>query len=122
MHLTARATNCARVIFASSASAKKLSSPATPIAVSLSNARVADVLIAEQQGEYDEKRKLAVGTGDRSERIRTYNFPQSRVTDHRINYSSSRLSDILNGELDDIIDQLLLFEQQEKMEEYQGEV
>ena len=85
-------------------------------------ARVADVLIAEQQGEYDEKRKLAVGTGDRSERIRTYNFPQSRVTDHRINYSSSRLSDILNGELDDIIDQLLLFEQQEKMEEYQGEV
>lgn len=85
-------------------------------------ARVADKLLSEQQSKYDEKRKLAVGTGDRSERIRTYNFPQSRVTDHRINYSSSRLSDILDGDLDEIIDKLLLFEQQEKMEQYQEEL
>ncbi|MDO5457531.1 MAG: peptide chain release factor 1 [Atopococcus tabaci] len=85
----------------------------------LLRARVADHYQSEAQAEYDATRKTAVGTGDRSERIRTYNYPQSRMTDHRINYTSSRLESIMNGELDEIIDQLILVEQQEKMEQFQ---
>lgn len=85
----------------------------------LLRARVADHYQSAAQAEYDANRKTAVGTGDRSERIRTYNYPQSRVTDHRINYTSSRLESIMNGELGEIIDQLILVEQQEKMEQFQ---
>lgn len=84
-------------------------------------ARVYDQIQSEAQAEYDAERKLAVGTGDRSERIRTYNYPQSRVTDHRINYTTNRLEQVMNGELDDIIDQLLLFEQTEKLESFQND-
>jgi peptide chain release factor 1 len=60
-----------------------------------------------QQSEQAEQRKLQVGTGDRSERIRTYNFPQGRVTDHRINLTLYKLDEILGGELDHVIDPLL---------------
>lgn len=85
-------------------------------------ARVADKYEQEAQDEYDANRKTAVGTGDRSERIRTYNYPQSRVTDHRINYTSSRLESIMEGELDEIIEELILEEQQEKMDQFQNEI
>lgn len=78
--------------------------------------RVYDYYASREQSEYDEQRKSAVGTGDRSERIRTYNFPQNRVTDHRINLTLNKLDRVMNGELDDIIDALLLNEQAEKME------
>ncbi|GEK29570.1 peptide chain release factor 1 [Furfurilactobacillus siliginis] len=78
--------------------------------------RVYDYYASREQNEYDEQRKSAVGTGDRSERIRTYNFPQNRVTDHRINLTLNKLDRVMNGELDDIIDALLLNEQAEKME------
>ena len=60
-------------------------------------------------------RKSQVGTGDRSEKIRTYNFPQSRVTDHRIKYNSHNLEGILNGDLDEIIDSLIAFDQAAKL-------
>lgn len=83
-------------------------------------ARVADHYETQAQEEYDEERKSAVGTGDRSERIRTYNYPQSRVTDHRINFTTSRLEQVLDGELDEIIDQLLLVDQKEKLEQLQS--
>ncbi|HAT53659.1 MAG TPA: peptide chain release factor 1 [Lactobacillus sp.] len=79
--------------------------------------RVYDYYASREQSEYDEQRKSAVGTGDRSERIRTYNFPQNRVTDHRINLTLNKLDRVMNGELDDIIDALLLNEQAEKMDE-----
>ena len=58
-----------------------------------------------------------MGTGDRSERIRTYNYPQSRVTDHRIGLTLYKLDAILDGDLDELIDALLTFEQTEKLQQ-----
>jgi peptide chain release factor 1 len=58
---------------------------------------------------------LQIGTGDRSERVRTYNFPQSRVTDHRINLTSHNLEQILQGEIDEFVDSLVEQEQADKL-------
>ncbi|WP_332628629.1 peptide chain release factor 1 [Halalkalibacter flavus] len=85
-------------------------------AMKVLRARVYDKFQSEAQAEYDQNRKLAVGTGDRSERIRTYNFPQSRVTDHRIGLTLQKLEQILQGKLDEIIDALILEEQAEAMQ------
>ncbi|MCH7835169.1 MAG: peptide chain release factor 1, partial [Proteobacteria bacterium] len=76
-------------------------------ALSLLQARLLDAKIAEQENEQAEKRRLQVGTGDRSERIRTYNFPQGRVTDHRINLTLYKLDEILEGSLEQVIQPLL---------------
>jgi len=75
-------------------------------AMSLLQARLLDAKIAAQQSEQAEKRRLLVGSGDRSERIRTYNFPQGRVTDHRINLTLYKLDEILEGDLDEVIQPL----------------
>ncbi|UOE93959.1 peptide chain release factor 1 [Alkalihalobacillus sp. LMS39] len=85
-------------------------------AMKVLRARVYDKFQREAQQEYDQNRKLAVGTGDRSERIRTYNFPQSRVTDHRIGLTIQKLDQILQGKLDEIIDALIVEEQAELMQ------
>ncbi|MDZ5782749.1 peptide chain release factor 1 [Marinococcus luteus] len=85
-------------------------------AMTILRARVYDKFQQEAQAEYDENRKSAVGTGDRSERIRTYNFPQTRVTDHRIGLTLQKLDQILQGELDQIIEPLVMEEQAELME------
>ncbi|MDT8860452.1 peptide chain release factor 1 [Alkalihalobacillus sp. MEB130] len=85
-------------------------------AMKVLRARVYDKINREIQAEYDQNRKLAVGTGDRSERIRTYNFPQSRVTDHRIGLTLQKLEQILQGKLDEIIDALIVEEQAEAMQ------
>ncbi|MDQ0339395.1 peptide chain release factor 1 [Caldalkalibacillus uzonensis] len=85
-------------------------------AMKILRARVYDKYMQEAQSEYASIRKSAVGTGDRSERIRTYNFPQSRVTDHRIGLSLHKLDQVLNGELDDIIDALIVQEQSALLE------
>jgi len=69
--------------------------------------RLLDLQQAEQRSKISEERKHMVGSGDRSERIRTYNFPQGRVTDHRIGLTIYRLEDILHGELDLILRPLL---------------
>ena len=61
------------------------------------------------------ERKSQVGTGDRSERIRTYNYPQGRVTDHRIGLTLYKLEQILNGDLDELIDALITSDQAEKL-------
>ncbi|MCF1584934.1 peptide chain release factor 1 [Tetragenococcus koreensis] len=89
-------------------------------AMKVLRARVYDKYQQEAQSEYDASRKSAVGTGDRSERIRTYNFPQNRVTDHRINLTIQQLDKILSGELDEIIDALVLYDQTSKLEELQN--
>lgn len=83
-------------------------------------ARLYDKYQQEAKAEYDETRKSAVGTGDRSERIRTYNFPQNRVTDHRIGLTIQKLDQILEGKLDEFIDALLLEDQTAKLS-YIGE-
>ncbi|MFC5711532.1 peptide chain release factor 1 [Thalassorhabdus alkalitolerans] len=85
-------------------------------AMKVLRARIYDKFQREAQAEYAENRKSAVGTGDRSERIRTYNFPQSRVTDHRIGLTVQKLDQILQGDLHEIIDALIVEEQAEMME------
>ncbi|WP_040292654.1 peptide chain release factor 1 [Alloiococcus otitis] len=90
-------------------------------AMKVLRSRVYDKIQSEQQAEFDAERKSAVGTGDRSERIRTYNFPQSRVTDHRINLTLQKLDQILDGDLGQIIDELIVWEQTEKLEQLSNE-
>ena len=85
-------------------------------AMKILRARVADKYMQEAQSEYDSVRKSAVGTGDRSERIRTYNYPQNRVTDHRIGLTIQKLDQIMEGKLDEIIDALTLEELASKLE------
>lgn len=85
-------------------------------AMKVLRARLYDMKQQEMQAEYDANRKSAVGTGDRSERIRTYNFPQNRVTDHRIGLTIQKLDQILEGKLDEIIDALTINEQAAKLE------
>lgn len=89
-------------------------------AMKVLRARVFDLLQSQAQSEIDASRKLAVGTGDRSERIRTYNFPQNRVTDHRIGLTIQQLDSILSGKLDEIIDGLVMYDQTQKLEELNG--
>ncbi|MBD5069915.1 MAG: peptide chain release factor 1 [Lactobacillus sp.] len=89
-------------------------------AMKILRARVYDYYAAQEQSAYDENRKSAVGTGDRSERIRTYNYPQNRVTDHRIGLSLNKLDRIMNGELEDVIDALVLYDQTKALEELQN--
>ena len=71
----------------------------------------------KKRKERSEQRKSQVGTGDRSERIRTYNFPQGRVTDHRINLTLYKLDAIMNGELDDLIEPLKIAAGEEALKE-----
>lgn len=84
-------------------------------AMKVLRARIFDKVQQEAHAEYADARKSAIGTGDRSERIRTYNFPQSRVTDHRIGLTIQKLEQILQGQLDEIIDALIVEEQSEAM-------
>jgi peptide chain release factor 1 len=85
-------------------------------AMKVLRARVYDKFQQEAQAEYDQVRKSAVGTGDRSERIRTYNFPQNRVTDHRIGLTIQKLDQIIEGKLDEIIDALIVEDQSSRLE------
>ena len=78
----------------------------------------ARLLSAEQDkvaAERAEERKSLVSTGDRSAKIRTYNFPQGRITDHRINFTTYRLNEILDGDISELIEKLKIAEQQRLM-------
>ena len=86
-------------------------------AMQILKSRVYDYYESQNRDKYDAKRKNAVGTGDRSERIRTYNYPQNRVTDHRIGLTLNKLDRVMNGELDEIIDALILYNQTKQLEE-----
>jgi len=80
-------------------------------AMDVLRARLYDLQYSTLFNERDEERRAQVGTGERSEKIRTYNFPQNRVTDHRIGYSSYQLESVLSGEIDEFIEQLAAQEQ-----------
>lgn len=80
-------------------------------------ARLYDLMQQEQNDKIAAERKSQIGSGDRSERIRTYNFPQSRITDHRINLTMYKLDSFLDGDLDEVIDALITEDQAEKMRE-----
>jgi peptide chain release factor 1 len=80
-------------------------------------ARLLDRMIAEQEAARARDRRAMVGTGDRSAKIRTYNFPQSRVTDHRINLSIHNLADVMNGDLGELVDALRMASRQEQLGE-----
>ena len=86
-------------------------------AFAMLRAKVYDYYQQQKEAEYRQNRKSQVGTGDRSERIRTYNFPQGRVTDHRIGLSLYDIDAFMNGDLDEMIDALTLADQQRKLSE-----
>lgn len=85
-------------------------------AMKILRARLLDLYERERHAEEAEARRMQVGTGDRSERIRTYNFPQGRVTDHRIGLTLYRLEELLDGDLDLILDELLLAQESAQLE------
>lgn len=89
-------------------------------AMKILRSRIYEVMEAERHKEIADERKSQIGSGDRSERIRTYNFPQGRVTDHRINLTLYKLEQILNGALDEIIDALVTADQAAKLAHEEG--
>lgn len=86
-------------------------------AIKLLNTKVFDYYQQIELDKQNAERKSTVGTGDRSERIRTYNFPQNRVTDHRIGLTLQKLDSILSGKMDEVIDALIVYDQTKKLEE-----
>ncbi|MDR1117378.1 MAG: peptide chain release factor 1 [Oscillospiraceae bacterium] len=89
-------------------------------AMKILRSRIYEIRMEEQNAEIAAERKSQVGTGDRSERIRTYNFPQGRVTDHRINLSLYKIEAIMNGDLDELLDSLITAFQAEKLKASEG--
>lgn len=81
-------------------------------AMEILRSRLLQAKINEDQAKLDSKRRSLIGSGDRSEKIRTYNFPQDRITDHRINYSRSNIPAAMNGEIDDLLEKLKNYEQE----------
>ena len=84
-------------------------------AMSVLKARLYEIEETKRQAEESATRRSQIGTGERSEKIRTYNFPQNRVTDHRVNLSSYNLSGVLDGDIDEFIDELTLVDESEKL-------
>src|SRR5699024_4543564 len=85
-------------------------------AMKILKTRVYDKVLEEQNKDIADSRKSQVGSGDRSERIRTYNFPQGRITDHRINMTIYKLENFLNGDIQEMIDALITQDQTKKLE------
>lgn len=85
-------------------------------ALQVLRARISDMMRQEEEAKYAGERKSKVGTGDRSERIRTYNYPQSRVTDHRIGLTLHKLDSVMNGEINEFVSALTIAEQAELMD------
>ncbi len=80
--------------------------------------RLYDLMLKEQNDKISAERKSQIGSGDRSERIRTYNFPQSRITDHRVNLTLYKLDVFLDGDIDEVIDALITQDRAEKMQSF----
>ena len=85
------------------------------IAMQMLRAKMYSTMLEKQQEEIGNERRLKIGTGERSEKIRTYNYPQNRVTDHRIGFTIQQLDRVMEGELDSIIDALIHYDQSQKI-------
>ena len=85
------------------------------IAMQMLRAKMYSTLLEKQQAEIGNERRLKIGTGERSEKIRTYNYPQNRVTDHRIGFTIQQLDRVMEGELDEIIEALIHYDQAQKI-------
>jgi peptide chain release factor 1 len=86
-------------------------------AMKVLRARLYEMELRKQQEAIAKDRKSQVGTGERSEKIRTYNFPQSRITDHRINFTTHQLVNVLNGDLEELLDNVVTYYQSEKLKD-----
>ena len=84
-------------------------------AMEVLRARLLDLRVAEQEAERSRMRKSQVGTGDRSGKIRTYNYPQSRLTDHRIGFTTHDLSGVMDGHIEPVIDALRLADLEDQL-------
>ena len=84
-------------------------------AMKVLKSKIYEDLQKKQNAEIEDERRSKIGTGDRAEKIRTYNYPQNRVTDHRIGYTTKNLDRVMNGELDDIIEALITEDQKRKL-------
>ena len=80
-------------------------------------ARLLDMELRKQQEAIAKDRRSQVGTGERSEKIRTYNFRDNRITDHRVNFTMHQLANVLNGELAELLDNVITFFQSEKLKD-----
>jgi peptide chain release factor 1 len=87
------------------------------LAMQMLRARLYDIELTKRQGNIASRRKTMVSTGDRSAKIRTYNYPQGRITDHRINYTVYNLAAFMDGEIQDLIDRLIVSENAERLKE-----
>ena len=85
------------------------------ICLQMLRAKIYSMMQEKQQEEIGNERRLKIGTGERSEKIRTYNYPQTRITDHRINFTIQKLDRVMEGELDEILDALIHYDQEMKM-------
>jgi peptide chain release factor 1 len=86
-------------------------------AMKVLRSRLYEMELRKQQEAIAKDRRSQVGTGERSEKIRTYNFPQNRITDHRINFTTHRIDEVLNGEISELLDQLSMYYQSEKLKD-----
>jgi peptide chain release factor 1 len=84
-------------------------------ALKVLRSRIYEVELKKHNDEIGAQRKIMVGSGDRSDKIRTYNYPQSRVTDHRIGYTIHNLSAVMDGDIEDMIEQLRIAENAERL-------
>jgi peptide chain release factor 1 len=80
-------------------------------------ARLYEMELRKQQEAIAKDRRSQVGTGERAEKIRTYNFKENRITDHRVNFTSHRLADVLNGDLTEVLDNVITHYQSEKLKD-----
>src|SRR5205807_896614 len=86
-------------------------------AMKVLRSRLYEMELRKQQEAIAKERRGQVGTGERSEKIRTYNFKESRITDHRVNFTSHRLAEVLNGDLGELLDNVITHYQSEKLKE-----
>ena len=86
-------------------------------AMKVLRSRLYEMELRKQQEAIAKDRRSQVGTGERSEKIRTYNFPQNRITDHRINFTTHRLAEVLNGDLAELLDNVVTYYQSEKLKD-----
>ena len=86
-------------------------------ALKVLRSRLYDLELAKQNQEIGDIRKLMVGNGDRSDKIRTYNYPQSRITDHRVGYTAYNLPNVMDGNIEELLEQMRIAENSERLKE-----